>query len=97
LPNILTNLFGGNRDDSYLEPKSRIPVISLTEDGKTKLSTLETDSIDYRIMSEISSMNMGNIDEIAQHTGLPRVVVRQHLKDLHSQGYIAVRNTFTRP
>ncbi len=95
MPNILGNLFGGGKDDTYLEPRSRIPVVALTEDGKNKLSTIETDSIDYRIMSEISSMGTANIDEIAQHTQLPRNIVRSHLKDLHSQGYVQVKNIRT--
>lgn len=94
MPNVISNLFGG-KDDSYLEPRTRIPVVALTEDGKNKLSTSETDSIDYRIMSEISSMGTANTDEITQHTNLPRNIVRQHLKDLHSQGYIQVRNLRT--
>jgi predicted transcriptional regulator len=93
-PNIIGNLFGG-KDDSYLEPRTRIPVVALTEDGKNKLSTIETDSIDYRIMSEISSMGTANIDEIAQHTQLPRNIVRSHLRDLHSQGYVQARNIRT--
>lgn len=94
MPNIL-NLFGGRRDDTYLEPRTRIPVVALTEDGKNKLSTLETDSIDYRIMSEISSMGTANIDEISQHTNLPRAIVRSHLRDLHAQGYVLARNIRT--
>jgi predicted transcriptional regulator len=96
LPNILSNLFGGGgKDDTYLEPRSRIPIVFLTEDGKNKLSTLETDSIDYRIMSEVSQMGTANIDEIAQHTNIPRSIVRNHLRDLHSQGYVGVRNART--
>lgn len=95
MPNILGGLFSGGRDDTYLEPKTRIPVVALTEDGKNKLSTLETDSIDYRIMSEVSSMGTANIDEISQHTNLPRNIVRSHLRDLHAQGYVGVRNIRT--
>ena len=94
-PNIVSNLLGGGRDDTYLEPRTRIPVVALTEDGKSKLSTIETDSIDYRIMSEVSTMGTANIDELAQHTDLPRNIVRSHLRDLHSQGYIQVRNVRT--
>ncbi len=91
MPNVMSGLFGKG-DGEYLNPQSRIPTVSLTEDGKNKLATLETDSIDYRIMSEVSSMGTANMDEISQHTSLPKNIVRNHLRDLHAQGYIQIRN-----
>ena len=95
MPNIIGNIFGGGQSkEGYLEPKTRTPIFALTEDGKNKLATLESGDIDYRIMSAIHAGYTLNIREVCQNTGLQQPVVREHLRTLHAQGYITVKNTY---
>jgi len=94
MQNLIRNIGGGADRDGYVQPKTRTPVFALTEDGKTKLSTLETGDIDYKIMSEIHAGYTLNLHEISTRTNLAIAVIKEHLRTLHAQGYITVKNTY---
>ena len=89
---IIDSLRGGSQIPN-LEPRTAIPRMSLTEDGKYKLSQLEVGDIRYRIMDAIAQKGMANIDEVKATTNLDKVVLRHHIIELEAQGYVLIRKT----
>lgn len=93
MPNIIDRFMGGGQPS--LEPRTKIPVLALTEYGKNKLHTLETGDIDYRIMDAIAAKGTANIKEIADTTQLDSAIVKHHCVELIAQNYI-IRTDITR-
>jgi hypothetical protein len=86
MPKILDRFMGGSAPS--LEPRTKIPVFALTEYGKNKLHTEETNSIYYRILDAISAKGTANMQEISDITTLDKGVVRHHLIELIAQNYV---------
>jgi len=87
----LPKLFGGSQMPSF-ETRVKIPVVAMTEMGKSKLGTLETGDIKYRIMDAINSHGTADMQEIANSTALTIPIVRHHLTELLASGYIQIMN-----
>ena len=88
----LINPFASNQLPD-LETRTSIKRISITEDGKYKLSKLEVGSIEYRILDAVNALGMCNIDEIKERTKLDKVVLKHHIIELDAQGYLQLRKT----
>ena len=88
----IKDIIMGGSQMPIVEPRTVIPVFALTESGKSKMGTLETGDIDYRIMDAISGKGTANMDEISSYTGLNKYVVRHNLIELMAQDYVFKRN-----
>lgn len=90
---IINFLGGGGSSVPNLETKTAITRISLTEDGKYKLTKMEVGDIRYKIMDAIAQKGMANIDEIKETSGLDKVVIKHHILEMEAQGYVTLRKT----
>ena len=88
---LLSKLGGGDKYPSS-ETRTTIAVVALTEMGKSKLNTLETGDLKYRVMDAIACHGTADMQEIAGATGLSVPVVRHHLTELLAAGYIQKMN-----
>lgn len=89
----LINKFMGGSQVPNLDTRTAITRISLTEDGKYKLSKLEVGSLQYKILDAVGQKGMANIDEIKETTGIDKSVLKHHLVELEAQGYVQFRKT----
>ena len=91
----IINKFMGGSQVPNLDTRTAITRISITEDGKYKLSKLEVGSIQYKILDALSQIGMANIDEIKERIGIDKVVLKHHLVELEAQGYVNFRKTIS--
>ena len=89
----IINKFIGGSQVPNLDTRTAIVRISITEDGRYKLSKLEVGDVKYKILDAVAQKGMANIDEIKEITGTDKSVLKHHLVELEAQGYVSFRKT----